>query len=255
MKKLNVIVVDDEQIIHDSIKRHLRKENLNVISFLNVNEALDEIIKGTVDIILSDLMMPEIDGLELMKRVLLIDPDIPIIMVTGYATISSALQATQLGAFDYIAKPFTKAELLSVISRATDQVRTANGEEIKDEIENEAKNISPFRTIGQNAWIITEPEGIILVGVERRFLRTIGLIQTVYLPEVGEVLSQGEVLFKLFSTDLRSRSMLAPLSGEVVEVNEEVINHPNKALDDPYGNGWLVRIKPSNFEEERKQLR
>ncbi len=254
MKKLNVIVVDDEQIIHDSIKRHLRKDDYNVISFLNVNDALDEIKRGSVDIILTDLMMPEIDGLELMKRVLLIDSSIPVIMVTGYATISTALQATQLGAFDYIAKPFTRSELKGVVNRAAENVRAANGEEVSNEAKDDNGNESPFKTIGQNAWIMEYGNGIILVGVERRFLQTIGRIQTVYLPSVGEVVNRGAVFFQLFSTDLRSHAMLAPLSGEVVEINEEVINHPNRALDDPYGEGWLARVRPSNFEEEREQL-
>ena len=67
-------------------------------------------------------------------------------------------------------------------------------------------------------------------------------------------LRQGSVYFQAFSSDLRSESLLSPLSGYVSDINEELLKHPDEYLDDPYGKGWLIKISPSNFDEEIKIL-
>ncbi len=117
-RELTVLVVDDEQIILDSVRKHLRKDNYTVHTVLTAREALDRFKSDRIDIVLTDLMMPEMDGLELMAELKQDHPNTPVIMITGYATIDSARQANQLGAFDYLAKPFTKSELLAVLKRA-----------------------------------------------------------------------------------------------------------------------------------------
>jgi len=124
-KTIDILVVDDEQIILDSIEKHLRKESYNVYSVLSVQQALDMMKQTVFDIYLTDLMMPEIDGMEFMKIIKTDQPKAPVIMITGYATINTALQAKQLGAFDYIAKPFTRKELMGVIRRAAELVTAA----------------------------------------------------------------------------------------------------------------------------------
>jgi glycine cleavage system H protein len=99
-----------------------------------------------------------------------------------------------------------------------------------------------------------EDDGNVLLGVERPFLYSIGKIQNVYLPSIGDELRQGSVYFQVFSSDLRSESLLSPISGYVVAVNEYVLNNPNEALQDPYGLGWLIKLDPENFESEIKVL-
>ncbi len=247
---LNVLVVDDEQIVLDSIRKHLRKEPYEVLTALSAGTALDILQHNQIDIVLTDLMMPEMDGLELMAVVKKQYPDSPVIMVTGYATINTALQAMQLGAFDYIAKPFTRAELRGVVQRAADLRRSGatsnngSGNGIEE----------GFKNVGEHVWIMIEDNGNALIGTEHHFISMIGKIQTVYLPEVGDELRQGGVFFQAFTSDMSSHNILSPLSGEVVEVNQLVLNDPTGALLDPYGEGWLIRLKPSNLDEERKVL-
>ncbi len=125
-RELTVLVVDDEQIILDSVRKHLRKGNFAVKTVLTAQEAVDSFRCDTIDIVLTDLMMPEMDGLELMAEMMQHCPDVPVIMITGYATIESARQANQLGAFDYLPKPFTRAELKDVLKRAADYVYAAD---------------------------------------------------------------------------------------------------------------------------------
>ena len=254
---VNILVVDDEQIVLDSIERHLRKESYNVYSALSVQQALDMIKKTRFDIYLTDLMMPDIDGMEFMKLVKTEQPLAPVIMITGYATINTALQAKQLGAFDYIAKPFTRKELLAVIRRASELVTAAQASPNAGG-ENEAGDreikAGPIQSIGDNSWLMLEDDGIVLLGVERSFLNTIGKIQMINLPSKGDRLRQGGEYLQIFSADLRSHTVVSPLSGTVVDVNPKVLDNPNSTLQDPYEEGWLIRLKPSKFDFERKLL-
>ncbi|MFN3306849.1 MAG: response regulator [Candidatus Kapaibacteriota bacterium] len=251
--KVKILVIDDEQIILDSIKRILKKEEAyEVETSLSAQEALQKLPFFLPNIILTDLMMPEIDGLELLKKVKEINDKIFVIMITGYATINTALQAMQLGAFDYIAKPFTRDELRKVIERAASLVSTQSSTEGKSPLQNEI--ISNIQGIGQYSWLMMNDEGLVVLGVERAVLYSVGKIQTVYLPSVGDEIRQGSVYFQIFSSDLRTQSIFSPLSGIVVEVNERVIENPETAVLDPYGEGWLVKIKPYNFEGDMKTL-
>jgi len=253
---MNVLVVDDEQIVLDSAERHLRHDGHNVIKVLSAEEGLDSIAKDSVHIVLTDLMMPEMDGLEFLKEIKDNHPAIPVIMITGYATINTALQAMQLGAFDYVAKPFTKAELCGVVERATNLVKASESSEEKVETsqnlekENNLIFSKSLKGIGGHTWMMREKSGFVLIGVERSFLEMIGKIQTVDLPAKGEQLRQGSVCFQIFTSDLRSHVLWSPLSGSVVEINNTVLDNPDKALKDPYGEGWLLRIDPDNFERE-----
>lgn len=259
-RSLNVLVVDDEQIVLDSIKKHLRKENYTVHTSLAVRPALEKIDHHKIDIILTDLMMPDIDGLEFMSMVKEDHPDLPIIMVTGYATINTALQATQLGAFDYIAKPFTKKELLGVLHRAAELVRSKEDSEASEVGDKSSGRTydggekNGFKTIGDHSWLMTQEDGTVLLGVKRTFLHTVGKIKTVSLPEQGDQLRQGGILLQVFSADLQSHSLVTPLSGTVVDVNQKVLDDPDSTLQDPYGDGWLIRLKPSKFDYEIKML-
>jgi CheY-like chemotaxis protein/glycine cleavage system H lipoate-binding protein len=257
-RTVSLLVVDDEQVVLDSIKKHLKKDDYEIHTAMNAREALDFFAEKPADIVLTDLMMPEIDGLELMKEIKAKSPNTPVIMITGYATINTALQATQLGAFDYIAKPFTKSELKSVVQRATnviEKAEVAEREEIaqKDGVVSEASG-GRLKTIGEHSWIMVQDDGTVLMGVERPFLHTIGRIQNIFLPSVGDKLRQGSVYIQIFSTDLRSHAVLSPLSGTVLEINQRILNEPTAALEDPYGDGWLVRLKPSKLDYEIKQL-
>jgi CheY-like chemotaxis protein/glycine cleavage system H lipoate-binding protein len=254
-RKVRILVVDDEQIVLDSVVKHLRKEDYEIECVLSASAALERVRSNGIDIVLTDLMMPEIDGLELMEQLKQDHPELPIIMITGYATINTALQATQLGAFDYIAKPFSRAELKSVVKRAVDSIGLLGNDAAA--VDSDTKNNEPrtrYRTIGDDSWIMLQEDGSVVFGVEHSFLNMIGRIQNIYLPKLGDELRQGSTYLQIFSSDMRSHTVLSPLSGEVVAVNDKVISQPEQTLQDPYGDGWLIRIKPSRFDEEIKVL-
>lgn len=258
-RKLSVLVVDDEQIVLDSVKKHLKSDNYELHLVLTPMLALDLIRNEHIDVVLTDLMMPEIDGLEFMKMVKEIHSHIPVIIVTGYATINTALQATQLGAFDYVAKPFSKKELLAVVRRAADLVEAVeSGPEITTEtVDADTKSKTPFgefKTLGDQSWMMLEKDGVVVLGVEQSFVDSIGKVQSIYLPSEGDEIRQGSVYLQIVSPDLRSHNVLSPLSGIVVKVNDGLLDDPNNTLLDPYGDGWVLRIRPTRFDFEIKLL-
>lgn len=258
-RDITILVVDDEQIVLDSVSKHLRKDPFRILTSLDAQQALQIVRDEPVEIILTDLMMPEMDGLELMKEVKAIRPDSFIIMITGYATINTALQATQLGAFDYIAKPFTKAELKGVVNRAAELIAAREKEasktgNVSEDTSGSGKLFDDTKLSVEYTWLMSLEDGLLLIGVEHSFLNRVGRVQSAVLPKKGDEIRQGATFVQLFSSDLRSHSLLAPLSGNVVEVNEQVADNPSDTLQDPYDKGWLIKLKPSRFREERKLL-
>jgi DNA-binding NtrC family response regulator len=122
-RTLNILVVDDEAVVLESVKKFLREEDCVVHGVKSAAEALAVMDQIQVDVVITDLMMPHMDGLELMTRIKSRGDSMPVILMTGYATINTARQATELGAFGYVAKPFTRAELKEVVQRAIKRVK------------------------------------------------------------------------------------------------------------------------------------
>ena len=106
MKKGKILVVDDEEIIRDSLAEWLVDAGYEPLTAPDGLQALEVIRKADVDIMLADLKMPGIDGIELIKRARQIRPDLPAIIMTAYGTVSSAIEAMKAGAYDFMEKPF-----------------------------------------------------------------------------------------------------------------------------------------------------
>jgi DNA-binding NtrC family response regulator len=122
---ITVLVVDDEELLARSCKQILTSEGYQVVSEIRGRSALEVIRRNRPDIILTDLMLPDMDGMALLREAKVIVPDSLIIMITGFATVDSSVEAIQAGAYDYIPKPFTATQLRILIGRAAQQVRLA----------------------------------------------------------------------------------------------------------------------------------
>lgn len=121
--KAKILVIDDEQIVHESCNRILTEEGYEVKSALTGQEGFKKIEEEPFDLVITDLKMPGISGMEALKQIKKDNPNIGIIMVTGYSTAETAVEAMKLGAFDYLPKPFTPDELISVINKAVEKKR------------------------------------------------------------------------------------------------------------------------------------
>jgi two-component system NtrC family response regulator len=119
--KRKILVVDDEPTICRTCFKILTDVGYDVKTLLSGAEVLPLVSKERTDVVLLDLKMPGIDGLEVLKEVRQVSPDAVVIVITGYATVDSAVEAMKLGATDYIAKPFTADELTIRIEKALEK--------------------------------------------------------------------------------------------------------------------------------------
>jgi len=118
---IHILVVDDEKIMQDSLSRILAKEGYQVQPAASGEEALEKFDIAPFDIVLLDIKMPGIGGIETLRRLKEMDPGVTILIVTGYPSIETAVKAIKLGAYDYITKPFTPDVLRIAINRALER--------------------------------------------------------------------------------------------------------------------------------------
>ncbi len=122
LEEMHILVVDDEKIIREGAKRILAKEGWKTTIAESGERGLELIKSSTFQILLLDLMMPGISGMEVLKTVRESQPDLLVIVITGYATIENAVEAMRNGAYDFISKPFTPDQLRIVVRRALDKL-------------------------------------------------------------------------------------------------------------------------------------
>lgn len=116
--KKAILVVDDEITVCKSIRSALVHENYDIDLALSGEEALQKERDKKYDVMIVDLMMPGIGGLDLLRSIKTTNPAVRVIMVTGYPTMKNTLQAMQIGAFDFLPKPFLPADLRNLVARA-----------------------------------------------------------------------------------------------------------------------------------------
>jgi two-component system response regulator AtoC len=114
----HVLIVDDELNIRRVLAALLRREGHEVSTAADGEQALAVLQHAPVHVVVTDLVMPKLDGLELLKRIAIDYPDIPVIVITAHGSVDSAVQALKTGAFDYITKPFEQEELKKVVEKA-----------------------------------------------------------------------------------------------------------------------------------------
>lgn len=117
----SIYVVDDDKIIVDSLSEFLRLEGHDVDGGPSFEDAMQALSRKPYDMVITDINMPGADGFELLRVLKQRDPDLAVIMITGYGTIESAVEAIKMGAYDYLTKPIIDEELRLVVERALEQ--------------------------------------------------------------------------------------------------------------------------------------
>ncbi|HHE74490.1 MAG TPA: response regulator [Desulfobacteraceae bacterium] len=118
MKPLNILVIDDEDVICEACELVLSEKGHAVTVRNDGKAGLSAIRQGTYDILLLDMKLPDIDGMEILRTAQKEKPGLCIIVMTGYSSISNAVQAIKQGADEYLAKPFTEDELVQAIKKS-----------------------------------------------------------------------------------------------------------------------------------------
>jgi DNA-binding NtrC family response regulator len=128
-KKISILIVDDEESVRDSLYHWFIEDGYSVECVGNAKEALLKLETENFDIILADIKMPGMDGLEMLKRIKLLNSDSVVIVMTAFATVDTAVQALKDGAFDYVTKPFDPDDLSHLIRNASKQITLAEENE------------------------------------------------------------------------------------------------------------------------------
>ncbi len=121
-----VLIVDDEAVVRNGIGRALGGRGISSVAAANAKEALDLLTNQSFDLVLLDIRMPDMGGMEALKRIRALYPDLNIIMITGYPTIDAAVKCIRLGALDYLVKPFSLDELDASLQKIESHVKSGS---------------------------------------------------------------------------------------------------------------------------------
>ncbi|MDH4204330.1 MAG: response regulator [Desulfobacteraceae bacterium] len=193
-----ILVVDDEQDIRDASERILTRTGFKVMKATRGDEALDVLDKERIDIVLLDLKMPGMDGLEVLKRIRMLSKTIQVIVITGYATVETAIEAMKQGAYDFIPKPFEPDQLRIVVNRAWEKINfIQEAKRLEQERNRTLSDLdtekSRIRTIIESfpsGVVVTDPKGRVML-MNPAFRQLLGLDNNVktgnriedYLPD------------------------------------------------------------------------
>lgn len=262
----DVLLVEDEPVVREAAARILRPEGLTVDRVEDVAGALGRLRRAEHRVVLCDLMLPGFSGFDLLERVAGERPQLPVILITGYATIENALAAFKKGAFDFLPKPFDVPELLGVVRRAIQAVERGSWHSLAP-----VPPMPPIPPIppaapspgsdsrgelyflGQHAWVALE-DGTATCGLAESWPGLLAPIRELVLPDPGVRLTQGLACAELRTADESIHRIWAPLSGTVVAVNPAVREDPDLLNRAPFSSGWLVRVAPADLETELDNL-
>jgi CheY-like chemotaxis protein/glycine cleavage system H lipoate-binding protein len=254
----DILVVEDEPMVTRAVVMVCGEEGMTVTAVDSAAEALQRLQERPFRLVLCDIMMQGVDGFQFLEQLARRGIGVPVVMMTGYSTVENAVRSLSAGAVDYLPKPFTADELLTVVHRA---MRSSALLEAADSAGLEREGSMPFvpcpdhyLRLGCVSWVLMEDEGTARVGVSDLFLKATGGIEALELAEPGEDLLQGIPCAVAASPDGSQHGIMCPMSGKVLEVNPDVQARPSLVEKDPYFKGWLYRILPSDPESNLQWL-
>jgi CheY-like chemotaxis protein/glycine cleavage system H lipoate-binding protein len=264
--KAKILAVDDEEIILDSFRKILVLDGYSVDTVENGKEALGLIQKRHYDFVFTDLKMPEMDGVDVCKAVKHFRPDIDVIIITGYASVDTAVETMKHGAMDYVQKPFTEDELLEMVKnflirrqeRIAKQLKTKVA--ITHKVEEDIHDTVAFSIPGGvfiapgHSWAAVNPNGKVDVGLDDFAKKVIGKVEDIDLPNLGMEVKKGDRLFSI-KQKTHSIPFNAPVSGKVIAINKMLMEDLEKLDYSSYGKNQICTIEASDLDSELKDLK
>lgn len=258
-----ILAVDDEAVVLDSFRKILVVAGYAIDTLESGREALGLVQKHKYDFVFTDLKMPEMDGLDVVKGVKHFSPETDVIVITGYATIESAVNAMKYGAMDYVQKPFTEDELVEFTKKCLIRRRERQGKQLKPmlhvvtaEQPHEHEFILPggvFVSEG-HVWANVTIPGLVRVGMDDFARKMIGRIDAVELPVKGSEVKKGGTLFTIRQGE-RKAAFASPVAGKIHAVNSELAQNLSWFEKQPYEKGWVCSLKPDQLAADLESLR
>ncbi len=263
--KARILAVDDEEIILDSFRKILVLNGYSVDTVETGQEALGLIQKHNYDFVFTDLKMPHMSGVDVCKGVKQLRPDIDVIIITGYASVDTAVETMKFGAMDYVEKPFTEDELLTMVEkfliRRNDRIRKEMKSRVHiTNLENPGfEETVDFYIPGGvfiakgHSWAAISDDGTVKAGLDDFASKLIGKIDTIEMPNLGMEVKQGQILFTV-TQGVRSIPFMAPVSGKVTKINKNLVTNPEALETTPYEKNWICQLDATALDEELGKL-
>ena len=264
--KARILAVDDESIILDSFRKILVIAGYSIDTVEVGQEAIGLIQKRNYDFVFTDLKMPDMDGLEVTKAVKHFRPDVDVIMITGYATIESAVESMKYGALDYVQKPFTEDELVEFVNKSLIRRQARIEKQITPTVHlitpsvgatasKHAFNVpSGLFVSSSHTWVSIYSNGMLRIGLDDFMQKIVDQIDRIGLPDAGLKVQKGDPLFYL-RHGTQEIAMPAPVSGIVTSVNTELRTRPELLQLKPYDLGWVCNVEPTDLKEDIQSLK
>ncbi|MDT3696097.1 MAG: response regulator [Ignavibacterium sp.] len=263
--KARILCVDDEEVILGSFRKILVLDGYSVDTVENGQEALGLIQKHHYDFVFTDLKMPMMDGVEVCKSVKHLRPDIDVIIITGYASIETAVETMKYGALDYVEKPFTEDELIEFVRKSLIKRQDKIQKQLKpkvhithlpasdDFIQGEFSIPGGVFIAKNHTWVSMNQEGIAKVGIDDFALKLIGKISSLELPNLGMTIKAGQPLFTIKQGN-RTVTFNSPVSGKVAQVNTLLQDNLDSLDITPYERNWVCALDAENLDSEIKEM-
>ncbi len=259
-----ILAVDDEAIILDSFRKILVLEGYAIDTVETGQEALGLVQKRDYDFVFSDLKMPEMDGVDVCKSVKHLRPDIDVIIITGYASVESAVETMKFGAMDYIQKPFSENELVAMVKKFQIKREERIAKRIHANVTITHKEEDGPEKIGfqipggvfiskGHCWSKIRPTGVVDIGVDDFARKLIGKIDAIKIDEPGKSVDKGAVLFTIVQKE-HEISFHAPVSGQIVSVNHGMIDSPGDLESSAYGQNFICSLQADHLDSDLTDL-
>ncbi len=250
-KKGKILVLDDDPVVTLSCKRVLGAEGFNIITTDKGEDAIKKVSAEEFDLLISDIRLPDVNGITVLKESKLVQPKLDVVIITGYPTLEDAREAVKLGAFEFIEKPFTPEFMLNVANKVFDTrgwiLRKAFIDEFRNEIVSLRDTENPVIFYKEGTWARPVNGGIWEIGCDVRYWLLSGHLACIDLPGSLAMVAAGESFGKIFSGGGQTEDLISPMTGKVVELNKQANTAMSALVRDNLSEGWLLwlaRVEP-----------
>ncbi len=264
--KARILCVDDEQVILDSFRKILVLDGYSVDTVQTGQEALGLLQTHHYDFVFTDLKMPTMSGVDVTKSVKHLRPDIDVVIITGYATVETAVECMKVGALDYVQKPFTEDELLAFVKKALIKRQDRIQKQLKPKV-----HITHMSSVGHtgadefaipggvfiangHTWAAMFEDGTVRIGLDDFARKLLGTVDGIEFPNLGMPCALLQPLFPV-TQGTRRVSFLSPVSGKVLENNTGLGKHLEALETTSYGENWICVIDADKLDAEIKDLK
>lgn len=250
-KKGKILVLDDDPVVTLSCKRILGAEGYNIITTDKGEDAIKKISNEEFDLLISDIRLPDVNGITVLRESKIVQPKLDVVIITGYPTLEDAKESVKLGAFEFIEKPFTPEFMMNVAKKIFNNrgwiLRKAFIDEFRNEIVSLRDKENPIIFYKEGTWARPSKNGTWEIGCDVRYWLLSGQLMYIDLPDNLNMVAAGEPFAKILSGGGQTEDLISPMTGKVIELNHQANTAMSALVRDNLSEGWLLwlaRIEP-----------